>query len=245
MRTGVLLLLAVALLAELGCGRQRGGGGGDDDDDTGGDGDADADAGIQPWTDAGADGCPVEWARCDGACVHVLSSSLHCGRCNNACLGGTTCIQGECGNECGNLTLCDGECVDLALSPFNCGACGVVCEADTNCLIGECRGTGIDDIRLVGGGGYDGRVEVSHGGEWGTVCDNGWDNLDAQVVCRMLGYSGGYAYPGGIYPQGVGTIWMADLACVGNEESLEECDFGGWGESNCTHAEDAAIYCDF
>jgi deleted-in-malignant-brain-tumors protein 1 len=47
------------------------------------------------------------------------------------------------------------------------------------------------DIRLTGGPSQrQGRVEIKLGKTWGTVCDNDWDQDDARVVCRMLGYNG-------------------------------------------------------
>ena len=35
----------------------------------------------------------------------------------------------------------------------------------------------------------EGRVEICIGNVWGTICDDGWGNNDATVVCRQLGYS--------------------------------------------------------
>ncbi len=59
------------------------------------------------------------------------------------------------------------------------------CAIDQELRIPEGCTTG--EIRLVGGVNFtEGRVEICLSDEWGTVCDQMWDDVDASIVCRQL-----------------------------------------------------------
>ncbi|NWW55969.1 NETR protein, partial [Ifrita kowaldi] len=92
---------------------------------------------------------------------------------------------------------------------------------------------------------FEGRVEVYHDGKWGTICDDQWDDRDAEVVCRQLGLSGTpKALSWAHYGQGSGPILLDEVQCSGNELSLDQCKKSDWGQQNCDHIEDAGVSCD-
>ena len=103
----------------------------------------------------------------------------------------------------------------------------------------------IAKTRLVNGPTkYEGRVEVNYNGVWGTVCDDGWDLNDVQVVCSELDLGKAVAaIHGAFYGQGSGQIWLDDVNCFGIEETIKNCSHGEWGSHNCYHGEDASVKC--
>ena len=91
-------------------------------------------------------------------------------------------------------------------------------------------------------------MEVYYNGEWGTVCDDGWDLNDAAVVCTELGYGPAIA---AINPYHVisgqnvisDQIWFDEVNCVGTEVTIANCSHGRWGNHDCIHAEFAGVKC--
>ena len=88
-------------------------------------------------------------------------------------------------------------------------------------------------------------MEVNYNGEWGTVCDDGWDDIDAGVVCRQLGFgSSGTAIESAYFGQGSGSVWLDSVTCTGNESTLLECGHLGIGVTrSCNHLKDASVVC--
>ncbi|XP_066275077.1 uncharacterized protein [Branchiostoma lanceolatum] len=144
----------------------------------------------------------------------------------------------------GSIWLDDVQCAGDEESVLDCSSNG---WGEHNCGHNEDVGVVCSmEIRLVGGATeYEGRVEVRlDNGEWGTICDDDFDLTAANVVCRQLGYGRADSYGNSAaFGQGNGSIWLDDLQCAGDEESLLDCSSNGWGENNCGHYEDVGVVC--
>ena len=108
----------------------------------------------------------------------------------------------------------------------------------------------LTSVRLKGGiATNEGFIEIKgSNGIWGGICDDQWDKPDADVVCRMLGYSSAET----VYIQskpfghGTGSYFVLDnVECVGNEISVFDCPArSNCGACSCSNQEWAGVKCD-
>ena len=105
-------------------------------------------------------------------------------------------------------------------------------------------------LRLIGGSNNrTGRVEIfiEPNNTWGTVCDDGWDDRNAQVVCRQLGLGYTGTAVSGFSPNASSSsapIWLDNVNCNGFESRLIDCQHNGVGSHNCNHNKDAGVNCE-
>ena len=120
------------------------------------------------------------------------------------------------------------------------------------------------EVRLVDGRNEEeGRVEICLSNEWGTVCNQMWDNTDASVVCRQLELRsiGNYRFnnlkhiPSKVFStgavslnhlnfgQGTGRIWLDNVQCTGSERELLDCLASSNGVNSCMHTQDVGVRC--
>ena len=75
---------------------------------------------------------------------------------------------------------------------------------------------------------------------WGTVCDDGFKEVDAQAACHTLGFNGlsqmQVAYNAGLS----GPIVMSGLGCTSKTDNFLECPHSS---ANCNHGEDILLTC--
>nr|CAD7577988.1 unnamed protein product [Timema californicum] len=99
-------------------------------------------------------------------------------------------------------------------------------------------------LRLRGGSGpWEGYVEVQGSTPgWGLVCDDihGWNILEANVVCRQLGYDRGaeFSWQGRPTEEDTLRITVGAVMCSGDEATLAGCRLSH-NVDNCLVARDA------
>uniref|UniRef100_A0A8D2L947 Lysyl oxidase like 3 n=1 Tax=Varanus komodoensis TaxID=61221 RepID=A0A8D2L947_VARKO len=123
---------------------------------------------------------------------------------------------------------------------------GTVAQPGTPAPTGQSPGVPQLQFRLAG---YprkhnEGRIEVLYNGEWGTICDDDFTLANAHVLCRHLGFVAATGWTHSAkYGKGVGRIWLDNVNCGGSEKSISSCQSRGWGNSDCSHEEDAGVIC--
>ena len=86
---------------------------------------------------------------------------------------------------------------------------------------------------------------MNDNGEWGTLCDDGWDLNDARVVCRQLRLGDALLAPQSArFGAGSGQIMYDNFGCSGAENAITDCPNSGLEKHNCGHNEDASVVCD-
>ena len=91
----------------------------------------------------------------------------------------------------------------------------------------------------------EGRLEISHNGVFGTMCNSSFNMAAANVVCRELGFgkAGEIKYSKEYHVNPSSQILLDGVQCTGKEDSIFQCTHHGWNMHRCYHSQDVAIRC--
>ncbi|XP_068593299.1 scavenger receptor cysteine-rich type 1 protein M130-like [Cebidichthys violaceus] len=104
-----------------------------------------------------------------------------------------------------------------------------------------------DSVRLVNGTSLcSGRLEVKPNQSnqwWFSVCEDGFDQQDAEVVCRELGCGAPSVLQGALYGEVEAPMWTKEFQCGGNESALLDCRSSGSDRNTCSPDKAVGLTC--
>ncbi|NXY54462.1 C163A protein, partial [Callaeas wilsoni] len=104
--------------------------------------------------------------------------------------------------------------------------------------------SGYGGYRLANGSTTcSGRVELLHGGTWGTLCDYLWDLPAANTLCQQLDCGVALQILSGHFLDRNGPIWRDAFHCKGTESCLWDCAQVTLGNPTCSAKEVATVTC--
>uniref|UniRef100_A0A8C8S9X9 CD163 molecule n=1 Tax=Pelusios castaneus TaxID=367368 RepID=A0A8C8S9X9_9SAUR len=116
-----------------------------------------------------------------------------------------------------------------------------------------CSHTNDVGVLCSGYGGYrlangstrcSGRVELLHGGVWGTLCDSQWDLQAAHTLCQQFDCGFALSVPAGqLFGTGDGPVWNGTFGCERNKSRLRNCPVTALGATECPPGSEASVVC--
>ncbi|XP_035854508.1 scavenger receptor cysteine-rich type 1 protein M130-like isoform X2 [Sander lucioperca] len=102
-------------------------------------------------------------------------------------------------------------------------------------------------VRLVNGTSMcSGRLEVKTNQStqrWSSVCEDVFDQQDAEVVCRELGCGAPLVLQGALYGEVEAPMWTKEFQCGGRESALLDCRSSGSDRNTCSPGKDVGLTC--
>eukprot|EP00057_Strongylocentrotus_purpuratus_P007136 XP_011661610.1 PREDICTED: deleted in malignant brain tumors 1 protein-like [Strongylocentrotus purpuratus] len=101
------------------------------------------------------------------------------------------------------------------------------------------------EVRLVDGRSKnEGRVEMFYNTSWVILCGAGWGRREADVVCRMLGFTDASdVLHNAAFGEGIGMVSLEGISCLGSENSLLACTFTSLEPNSCPSSQDVGVMC--